>query len=101
MRIIHCADLHLDSKMESNLDREQALLRRSELIETYERMVDYAHENQVRAILISGDLFDKTHIRKEVKKRVDILYRVYRKHGMSRFYYFHRWAMELAKYLLG
>ena len=70
MRIIHCADLHLDSKMESNLDKEQALTRRSELIETYERMVDYAVSNQVRAILISGDLFDKTHIRKDVKKRV-------------------------------
>ena len=70
MRIIHCADLHLDSKMESNLDRDQALLRRSELIETYERLVEYAVENQVRAILISGDLFDKPHIRKEVKKRV-------------------------------
>lgn len=38
---------------------------------------------------------------REVKKRVDILYKVYRKHGMSRFYYFHRWAMELAKYILG
>ncbi len=70
MRIIHCADLHLDSKMESNLDKEQALLRRAELIETYERMVEYAVDNQVQAILISGDLFDKTHIRKEVKKRV-------------------------------
>ena len=70
MRIIHCADLHLDSKMESNLDKDQALLRRSELIETYERMVEYAVDNQVRAILIAGDLFDKTHIRKEVKRRV-------------------------------
>lgn len=70
MRIIHCADLHLDSKMETNLDKEQALLRRSELIETYERMVDYAVSNNVRAILIAGDLFDKSHIRKEVKKRV-------------------------------
>lgn len=38
---------------------------------------------------------------KEVKKRVNILYKVYRKHGLSRFYYFHRWAMELAKYVLG
>ncbi len=38
---------------------------------------------------------------KEVKKRVDILYKVYRKHGMSRMYYFHRLAMELAKYVLG
>ena len=70
MKIIHCADLHLDSKMESNLDKEQANLRRLELIETYERMVDYARENDVRAILIAGDLFDKTHIRKEVKRRV-------------------------------
>lgn len=70
MRIIHCADLHLDSKMESNLDKDQASLRRSELIETYERMVEYAVDNQVRAILISGDLFDRPHIRKEVKRRV-------------------------------
>ena len=70
MRIIHCADLHLDSKMESNLDKDQAALRRGELMETYERMVEYAEANQVRAILISGDLFDKPHIRKEYKKRV-------------------------------
>ena len=70
MRLIHCADLHLDSKMESNLNKDQANTRRMELIETYERMVEYAVENGVRAILISGDLFDKTHIRKEVKKRV-------------------------------
>ena len=38
---------------------------------------------------------------KEVKKRVDILYKVYRKHGFSRFYYIHRWIMEMAKYILG
>lgn len=38
---------------------------------------------------------------KEVKKRVDILYKVYRRHGMSRFYYFHRWMVELAKYVMG
>ena len=70
MKIIHCADLHLDSKMESNLDKEQANLRRRELVETFERMVNYAVSERVRAVLISGDLFDKTHIRKEVKKRV-------------------------------
>lgn len=38
---------------------------------------------------------------KEVKKRVDILYNIYRKYGMNRLYYFHRWFMELAKYILG
>lgn len=38
---------------------------------------------------------------KEVKKRVDILYKVYRRHGMSKLYYIQRWGVELAKYLLG
>ena len=33
MKIIHCADLHLDSKMESNLDREAAGMRRDELLD--------------------------------------------------------------------
>ena len=56
MKIIHCADLHLDSNMESNLSREQAMLRREELLETYEAMVAYGAANQVRVILIAGDL---------------------------------------------
>lgn len=38
---------------------------------------------------------------KEVKKRVDILYKVYRRHHMSRLYYLQRWGVELAKYILG
>lgn len=38
---------------------------------------------------------------KEVKKRVDILYRVYRRHGMSRLYYPYRWCVELGKFILG
>lgn len=70
MKLIHCADLHLDSKMESNLNKDQATLRRGELLESFERMVDYAQNEAVDAILIAGDMFDKTHIRKEAKKRV-------------------------------
>lgn len=38
---------------------------------------------------------------KEVKRRVGLTYNIYRKYGMSRLYWFHRWAMELAKYILG
>lgn len=37
----------------------------------------------------------------QVKKRVDILYKIYRNHGMSKLYYFQRWGVELAKYFLG
>lgn len=70
MKIIHCADLHLDSKMESNLDRDAANLRRDELLDTFEDMVTYASEQQVRVIIIAGDLFDKPNVRKAAKNRV-------------------------------
>ncbi|HCT90954.1 MAG TPA: DNA repair exonuclease [Lachnospiraceae bacterium] len=58
MKMIHCADLHLDSRMEANLTKEQARERRQELLGTFTRMVAYAGEEGVRAILIAGDLFD-------------------------------------------
>ncbi len=58
MRIIHCADLHLDSKMTSNLDRMRAKERKAELLGTFCRMVDYAKMHDVSAILIAGDMFD-------------------------------------------
>lgn len=58
MKIIHCADLHLDSRMTTNLTREQARERKKEILRTFTRMVEYAEKNDVKAILIAGDLFD-------------------------------------------
>lgn len=62
MKIIHCADLHLDSKMTANLTREQARERKKEMIRTFTRMVEYAAKNDVRVILIAGDLFDTRNV---------------------------------------
>lgn len=62
MKIIHCADLHLDSKMQTNLTKEQAKERKAEILETFLAMVDYASENDVAAILIAGDLFDTKRV---------------------------------------
>ena len=42
MKIIHCADLHLDSQMTANLTKEQARERKREIIRTFTRMVEYA-----------------------------------------------------------
>ena len=58
MKIIHCADLHLDSRMESGLSAEKARERRLELLRTFTRMVERAGTEQVDAILLCGDLFD-------------------------------------------
>lgn len=38
---------------------------------------------------------------KETMQRVIISYEIYKKHGMSRFYWFHRFAMEMVKYIMG
>lgn len=64
MKLIHCADLHLDSGMTSNLSREKAKERKSELLMTFNKMIKYAVKENVRAILIAGDLFDKKKVSK-------------------------------------
>ncbi len=62
MRLIHCADLHLDSKLNANLSPDKAKERKAELLSTFVRMVDYAKVHDVEAILICGDLFDTKNI---------------------------------------
>ncbi len=58
MKIIHCADLHLDSKMQTNLSWQKALERNEELTQTFENLVNFAAKNQVQILIIAGDLFD-------------------------------------------
>ena len=70
MKIIHCADLHLDSKMESNLSTQKAKERREEIFETFARMVDYAEKNNIRAVIIAGDMFDTKNSHIRIKNRV-------------------------------
>lgn len=62
MKLIHCSDIHLDSKMEANLSARQARERNQEICATFGRMVEYAREEGVRAILLAGDLFDSKRI---------------------------------------
>ena len=77
MKIIHCADIHADSKMESNFSKEQAKERRGEIVGTFAKMVEFAGENGVKVIIIAGDLFDtKTSVQKSIKASIaDIISR--------------------------
>ncbi len=70
MKIIHCADLHLDSRMTAYLSKEQAKERKNEILRTFIHMVDYAQANEVRAILIAGDLFDTRNVSATVRNTV-------------------------------
>ena len=62
MKLIHCSDLHLDSKMETNLTKEKARERNYEVFLSFKRLISYAKENGVKAVLIAGDMFDEKRV---------------------------------------
>ncbi len=70
MRLLHCADIHLDSVMESNLSPEQAKERKRELLVGFADMVRYGAEHDVRGVLIAGDLFDGASCAKRTRTYV-------------------------------
>ena len=58
MKIIHCADIHLGSKMERNLTKLQAKERKNEIYNNFVRLIEYADANNINHIIIAGYLFD-------------------------------------------
>ncbi len=69
MKFIHCADLHLDSKIDT-LPSEKSKKRREEILHTFERLCEYAKNNSVTAVIIAGDMFDTQRITVKTRGRV-------------------------------
>lgn len=84
MKIIHCADLHLGSKIRAKLPEEKAEKRRAEVRAAFDKMLRFAEENGVRAVLISGDAFDGDRPSLQDKRA---FYDSIRAHGDIDFYY--------------
>ena len=84
MKLIHCADIHLDSPMETNLSVDKARERKLEIRSTFSRMVRTAAEEGVEAILIAGDLFDGARV---VKSTENYVLDLIASHPMIDFYY--------------
>jgi len=70
MKLIHTADLHLDSRMTGNLTEEQAEVRRQELLHTWMSLMEYAGKYKVRAVLIAGDMFDSAAVSRTTMQTV-------------------------------
>lgn len=84
MKIIHCADVHLCSSLTTNYDKETANKRKNELLKTFSRMFDYAEENNVEAIIIAGDLFDKDD---GISKIKTIVFKIISSHSGIKVFY--------------
>lgn len=68
MKIIHCADLHLDSKI-NGLPLDKSKYRKEETIIAFEKLCEYADNNGVSVVIVAGDSFDTPKISKKIKER--------------------------------
>ncbi len=70
MKILHCADIHLNARMETHLNKEKARERQQEILDTFLRMIQWAGEQGVEAVLIAGDLFDTRRVNKTSRRTI-------------------------------
>ncbi|MBP5250209.1 MAG: metallophosphoesterase [Lachnospiraceae bacterium] len=84
MKILHCADIHLESQLRTHFDEEKAKERRNEILTTFGRMADYAKENGIGHIIIAGDLFD---VKRISVAAANFVKRVIKDHQEILFYY--------------
>ncbi len=64
VKILHCADIHLDSSFVCG-DAVKSELRRSELFSSFSSMMNYVKLNGIDIVLISGDLFDSENVTRD------------------------------------
>jgi DNA repair exonuclease SbcCD nuclease subunit len=83
MKIIHSADIHLGAPI-SNFPKHVSDERKREVRNTFLRMVDFARQQGVKVIMLSGDVFDRD---KPYKKDVDFFYGVVEKNPDIDFLY--------------
>jgi len=70
MKIVHCADIHLDSPMSRLSNGEKRKERRAELIKAFKDMTCYASEIGAGTVIIAGDLFDRSRVSATAKNAV-------------------------------
>ena len=83
MKIIHCADIHLGSRM-NRLPKDMADERARELRSTFERLISYAKSERISTILLAGDIFDSD---RPFKRDKEFFYSAVRRNPDITFFY--------------
>ena len=83
MKIIHSADIHLGSKIDNKF-KSISDERKTDVRNSFAKMVEYAKDNNCNTILLSGDVFDSN---KPLKKDKDFFYSIIKKYSDINFYY--------------
>lgn len=64
VKVLHCADLHLDAPFVCG-DALKSELRRNELLATFSSMMNYVKLNGIDLVVISGDLFESGNVTRD------------------------------------
>lgn len=83
MKIIHCADIHLGSRM-NKFPKDKAEERARELRVSFERLITYAKREGIDTILLAGDIFDSD---RPFKKDKEFFYSAVRRNSDITFFY--------------
>ncbi len=68
MKIIHCADIHLGSSLSSLPKGKIKDIRKQEIRLAFSNMLNYAKDNGIKIIMLSGDVFDSNSPNDKDKK---------------------------------
>ena len=63
VKILHCADIHLDSPFKE-LNKTISLKSKEELLETFKKVIDLVLLEKIEILLIAGDFFDNMSLSK-------------------------------------
>ncbi|MCI4626903.1 MAG: DNA repair exonuclease [Candidatus Magnetoovum sp. WYHC-5] len=77
IKLIHISDLHLGKPFKAFYDKGEVL--RQALIDVFNRIVDFAIQEDVKGVLIAGDLFDSN----SVGKTINIIQGIIKKSGLN------------------
>lgn len=65
IKILHCADIHMDAPFTSiGSEIGKSSIRRQDLKETFQKVIDLAGYEKVDLLLICGDLYEHNYVRK-------------------------------------
>ncbi len=81
VKVLHCADLHLDAPFVCG-DIRKSELRRSELLSSFLSMMNFVKLNGIDIVVISGDLFESENVTRDT---VAMLQREFADNPMCRF----------------
>ncbi len=76
VKVLHMADMHLEWPFAGmGADRLRARLRREELKQVFQSIIDLTLREQVQVLLIAGDLFEHAHATRATAKFIDQQFR--------------------------